>query len=60
MAAQARYYEALLSTQPNYHERLLCYQLRIGLDEIHDTVIHQNWRMAHWAIKRSAEIVHAL
>lgn len=60
MAAQAGHYETLLSTLPSYHERLLCYQLRIGLDEIHDTVIHQNWRMAQWAIKRSTEIVQAL
>ncbi|HEX4207994.1 MAG TPA: aminoglycoside phosphotransferase family protein [Ktedonobacteraceae bacterium] len=60
MAAQAGYYDELLSTLPSYHERLRCYQLRIGLDEIHDTVIHQNWRMAQWAIKRSTEIVHAL
>lgn len=57
MAAQAAYYETLLSTLPSYRERLLCYQLRIGLAEIYDTVIHQNWTHAQWVTKRSAEIV---
>jgi hygromycin-B 4-O-kinase len=58
MDVQATYYETLLSTLPGYHERLLCYQLRIGLDEIYDTIIHQNWEMAQWAIKRSMKVAH--
>lgn len=56
MAAQAAYYKAYLSVIPGYQERLVCYQLRIGLDEVYDNVLHQNWNMARWAVKRSAEI----
>ena len=55
MAAQAAYYKSL-SAIPGYQERLACYQLRIGLAEVYDSVIHQNWKMARWAAKRSAEI----
>jgi hygromycin-B 4-O-kinase len=60
MAVQAAYYETLLSTLPNYRKRLLCYQLRIGLDEIHDKVLCQNWEEAQWAVERCTEITHSL
>jgi hypothetical protein len=56
MAAQAAYYNACLSAIPGYQERIVCYQLRIGLAEVYDNVMHQNWKMARWAAKRSAEI----
>jgi len=58
MAEQAAYYEAHISNTTDYRERLLCYQLHIGLMEIHDNVVHQNWRMAQWAMNRSASIAN--
>jgi hygromycin-B 4-O-kinase len=56
MAEQAAYYEAHISNTTDYRERLLCYQLHIGLMEIHDNVLHQNWKMARWAAQHSANI----
>lgn len=58
MAAQAAYYEAHLKYLPNYRERLLCYQLHIGLSEVFDNILHHDWQMAQWAIERSAEITN--
>ena len=60
MAAQAAYYETLLSALPNYHKRLLCYQLYIGLDEIHEKVLYENWEEARWAVERCTEITRSL
>jgi len=59
MAAQAQYYEMHLKYLPNYIERLLCYQLHIGLSEIFDNILHRNWQMAQWTIKRSVEIINS-
>jgi|SRR5579884_3026517 len=56
MATQAAYYEKHLSNMADYRERLLCYQLRIGLTEIYENVVHQNGEMARWAMKRCAAI----
>jgi hygromycin-B 4-O-kinase len=58
MAAQAAYYEANLTHLPNYRERLLCYQLHIGLSEVFDNILHHDWHMAQWAIKRSIGIIN--
>ncbi len=58
MAAQAAYYEANLTHLPNYRERLLCYQLHIGLSEVYDNILHHDWHMAQWTIKRCVEIIN--
>jgi hygromycin-B 4-O-kinase len=58
MAAQASYYEAHLTQLPHYWERLLCYQLHIGLSEIFDNILHQNWQMTQWTIRRSVEVIN--
>ncbi len=57
MDLQADYYEVHLSTLPHYHERILCYQLRIGLDEIYDNAIHQDSRTTAWVARRCTEIL---
>jgi hygromycin-B 4-O-kinase len=58
MAAQATYFEPYISGLPHYHERLVCYQLYIGLAEIYASVLCQKREMAQWALQRSVEIVH--
>jgi len=58
MAAQAAYFETLLSAIGGYHERLVCYQLYIGLAEVYETAIQQKWNMTHWAMSRCVEIAH--
>lgn len=58
MAAQAAYYETHLKHLPNYRERLLCYQLHIGLSEIFDNILHHNWQMVQWIIRRSVEVIN--
>jgi hygromycin-B 4-O-kinase len=58
MAAQAAYFEPYISRLPHSHERLVCYQLYIGLAEIYDSSLRQKGEMALWALQRSAEIVH--
>jgi hygromycin-B 4-O-kinase len=58
MAVQTAYYEAHISNTPDYRERLLCYQLHIGLMEIYDNVVHQDWEMAKWVMKRCAHIAN--
>lgn len=60
MRMQADYFEEYLSNLPHYQERILCYQLRIGLAEVYDTALQQKWDTAQWAIKRCVEIAHAL
>ncbi len=56
MAAQAAYFESYLPGFSHSHERLACYQLHIGLAEIYDAAIHEDWRKTQWALKRSIEI----
>lgn len=58
MAAQAAYFEPYTSRLPHSHERLVCYQLYIGLAEIYDSALRQKREMAQWALQRSMEIVH--
>jgi hygromycin-B 4-O-kinase len=58
MAAQAAYYEAHVTHLSHYRERLLCYQVHIGLSEVFDNILHHDWQMAQWAIKRSVEVIN--
>lgn len=60
MREQAAYFEAHLSSLPTYQERILCYQLRIGLTEVYETALQQEWNIAQWAIKRCVEIARDL
>lgn len=59
MAAQAAYFEAHLATMSGYHERLVCYQLHIGLAEVYETARQQKWSSTRWAIRRCREIARA-
>lgn len=59
MTAQATYFKPYLLELPNSHQRLLCYQLHIGMAEIYDATIHEDWHMAQWALRRILEILNA-
>jgi hygromycin-B 4-O-kinase len=56
MEVQARYFESRLSGVPQSDERMLCYQLRIGLEEIYENAIDGNTKKAAWASNRCLEI----
>ena len=57
MQQQAGYFEAHLVDLPKLRERLLCYQLRIGLAEIHQSAIDGNTDALAWATSRCRELI---
>jgi hygromycin-B 4-O-kinase len=57
MQALADYGEQRLATLPNYRERMLCYQLWIGLREIYDNALRGDTRMLTWLQQRSVDIL---
>jgi hygromycin-B 4-O-kinase len=52
MRQQARYFELHPESSPNLRERLLCYQLRIGLGEIYQNAMLGNTEATAWAASR--------
>ncbi|MFD1676241.1 phosphotransferase family protein [Alicyclobacillus fodiniaquatilis] len=48
-----------LSSLPQYQERLFCYQLRIGLQEIYDSAVRENPVDLDWLTTRCSHIVEA-
>jgi hygromycin-B 4-O-kinase len=56
MEVQAHYFESLLSGTPQWDERMPCYQLRIGLEEIYENAVNGNERNVAWATNRCLEI----
>ena len=57
MQQQARYFEAHLGPLPNLSDRMLCYQLRIGLAEIYQNAIEGKADVAAWAASRCCELI---
>lgn len=56
MEQQARYFEAKRPERLAFPERLLCYQLRIGLAQIHESVRAGNDGDVSWALDRCEEL----
>ena len=56
MEQQARFFEARLPDAPRLGERLLCYQLRIGLSEIYENALNRNPEALAWALLRCDEL----
>ncbi|MCP4382832.1 MAG: phosphotransferase [Hyphomicrobiales bacterium] len=56
MDEQARYFESQRSDLLRHSDRLRCYQLRIGIEEIYQSAVAGNHRMCDWALARCAEI----
>jgi len=57
MRVQASHFQRTLSHIDGYGERISCYALRIGLEEILDNVRDGDAKMAAWAVERSRELV---
>ena len=60
MERQAQYFEAHPFKVPNWEERILCYQLRIGLSEIFGNSTEHPSETAIWALGRCEQIVGAI
>jgi len=58
MKMQAEYLEPQVAALPRGRERLLCYQLRIGLEEVYRNAMAGDGRRADWALRRCREIDH--
>jgi hygromycin-B 4-O-kinase len=58
MEQQARYFEAREGWEKIDAERLTCYQLRIGLEEVYRSAADGNGAMARWALDRCRDIVY--
>lgn len=60
MEQPARYFEAHPLNVPNWEERILCYQLRIGFSEVFANSLERRYKVVIWALGRCKEIVHAI
>jgi hygromycin-B 4-O-kinase len=56
MDQQARFFEASEGDSPGYRERLRCYQLRIGLQQVHECAMAGDAQDLAWALNRCDEI----
>jgi hygromycin-B 4-O-kinase len=57
MRVQAEHFSRTLADLPAYRERVLCYALRIGLEETLESRRDGDERMAKWALARCSELV---
>jgi hygromycin-B 4-O-kinase len=57
MQVQASYFQRTLSRLPAYEERIACYALRIGLEEVRESMRDGDLQMASWALRRSYELL---
>jgi hygromycin-B 4-O-kinase len=56
MEEQASYFESRPNMRKDFGDRLLCYQLRIGLAEVYQNVVEGKLPMARWALSRCRQI----
>jgi hygromycin-B 4-O-kinase len=56
MEQQESYFERHLTMNDEFRDRLLCYQLRIGLAEVYQNVTESKLPMARWALSRCRQI----
>jgi hygromycin-B 4-O-kinase len=57
MEAQAQFFEQASRGEPGTRERLLCYQLRIGLQEVYENAVSARPERAAWALNRCRQIL---
>jgi hygromycin-B 4-O-kinase len=57
MEQQARYFEHAVEPAPSQAERLLCYQLRIGFEQIFASLAAGSLQSASWAAARCSELL---
>jgi hygromycin-B 4-O-kinase len=58
MELQARYFENLIADEARWRERMLCYQLRIGLDEIYENAVEGHAGNVDWTLSRCLQIAN--
>lgn len=56
MEQQARFFETHCTDRLRHTERLRCYQLRIGLDEVFENALRGTAENVAWAIDRCEEL----
>ena len=52
MEKTSSYWEKVFGSIPNYHKRLVCYQLHNGLEEIYENVLDEDTETLNWVQKR--------
>ena len=57
MEKTAAYWERKYSHLPRYTERILCYELRIGLTEIYENAVENDTETTEWLQNRCREIL---
>jgi len=57
MEKTSNYWDETLSKVPNYHERILCYQLHIGLEEIYENALDGDIDTLAWCQERCRQIL---
>ena len=57
MQVQTDYFHAKLADLPDYEERVLCYALRIGLEEVREARRDGDAELAAWASGRCRELI---
>jgi hygromycin-B 4-O-kinase len=57
MQVQAAHFERILGDLPDYRARILCYALRIGIEEAREARRDGNTEHAEWAAKRCRELI---
>lgn len=57
MTRQAAYCDALFGDSPGYRDRVLCYDLHLGLHEINAALADGDYEFADWAFRRCIELV---
>lgn len=52
-----KYYETIYRNEENYKEKILCYELHLGLEEIYENVIDEDLETLEWIQNRCREIL---
>ena len=59
MRIQSEFFQRTLRNEANFAVRLQCYQLRCGLEEIHENALAGNQKLLNWLLNRTMQIHQA-
>ena len=57
MEKTSSYWETMFKLIPNYNERIKCYQLHIGLEEIYENALNRDIKTLTWCQQRCRQIL---
>jgi len=60
MRIQSEFFQQTLQSEANFARRLQCYQLRCGLEEIHENALAGNQKLLNWLLNRTMQIHQAI